>query len=913
MSSAWRARLRRGVGSVLAFALGVVALPVVASSGSVANAMVTAQCTPTVDFFVSKRTDSEMYLRRLQDPASGDRLFSEGGVLGTGWNDRFLAGPSGYVYTVATTGASAGQLHRRRWLGTAWEGNASTYQVVGQGWSTWGAAPHRTRITVDSNNNFYRVALNGNLELAVHNAGTNAFTVTVIDTQTDWRKYDQLVAAGDGVLYARAPAAAGGAIYRTHYDFRAGTFLQKEANLGGDWNGFRWIASAGADVLYALHNHGGIWWVRYSPEENRYTESAYGETTQHLADWPDVDEFAVTVDGCKTGTVAPDIKCKQSANYWGFTNDNKIWLRPHTEPETGITAWEKPAEVATGWARRFVSGPNGYKYFVSGGELRRHRWQNGTWDTSVPLASGWGEFEDPRYKYRFTVDAAAAFYLVPSSGNLERRVHDATAATWSGEVLDTGWGRFDQVFAAGDGVLYARDPAVENGAVYRYHYDTRTRRWLDYGTKVATGWNKYHNLTSPGADVIYANEGPYVDWLRWDVTAKRFATGAEGTTAEHIWWWADLREISADIDSCTLVTPPNPALPTLPAPSAERAQLVHNSALQRLEVAYVDDSGVLRHGYQTAPGTEVMAFRGLSGFQAHTGRAGIVQRQDGRMVVGATSADGQADTYTQDTVGGDHWTGPVLLQGGFPTSPVVVRGANNLLTAFAVSDTGKLWYTEQFDVTGGFRPWRQASHPNNGYTMTANFTVVPSGDGFEIAYHNPSGVPAVTRFRAGALSPLRVAGGITGVGTPGAVVFTDGKVQLVSRGSNNKLYTQKEGASGFTGWVDISDGLTFTGSPGALLNPHGIVEVVVRTADGVVHRGGQTAPGATTWRAWESSLQDSVTDPAVAAATGSEERAFFRDGSGNAYLWQLTAYTSSTAPQPSATLSKMTVAPEGGR
>ncbi|MCP6675258.1 hypothetical protein NL520_28065, partial [Klebsiella pneumoniae] len=77
------------------------------------------------------------------------------------------------------------------------------------------------------------------------------------------------------------------------------------------------------------------------------------------------------------------------------------------------------------------------------------------------------------------------------------------------------------------------------------------------------------------------------------------------------------------------------------------------------------------------------------------------------------------------------------------------------------------------------------------YSMTGDMTVVPSGDGFEIAYTEPTGTVAAKRFVNGALSTSRVAAGVTGVGAPAAVVFADGKVQLVVRASNNKLYTQK--------------------------------------------------------------------------------------------------------------------------
>ncbi|GAA1283143.1 hypothetical protein [Saccharothrix xinjiangensis] len=156
------------------------------------------------------------------------------------------------------------------------------------------------------------------------------------------------------------------------------------------------------------------------------------------------------------------------------------------------------------------------------------------------------------------------------------------------------------------------------------------------------------------------------------------------------------------------------------------------------------------------------------------------------------------------------------------------------------------------------------------------------------------------KFTNGVLGTTRVADGVFGPSAPGLVVFSDGKVQLVARSSGNKLYTQKEGASGFpapgvNGWTDISGGLTFSGAPSALLNAYGIVEVAVRDGDGSVRRSGQTAPAATTWRTWHDYHQVSAIDPAFASASGSEQRIFALDEYGEFYLWQTTAYASDSA------------------
>ncbi|PWK91795.1 hypothetical protein C8D88_1011834 [Lentzea atacamensis] len=297
----------------------------------------------------------------------------------------------------------------------------------------------------------------------------------------------------------------------------------------------------------------------------------------------------------------------------------------------------------------------------------------------------------------------------------------------------------------------------------------------------------------------------------------------------------------------------------------------------------------------------------------YTGRATIAQREDNKVIVQARGVNAQVKSFMEPAPGQVQWS-QKDVNGALNTSPVLARGTNKVLTAFAVDGANKLWYSEQFGINGDFKPWRKATAPDD-YNMTGDMTVVPVGDGFEIAYTNPGGTVAVKRFVNGALSPHRIAGGITAVGAPAAVVFSDGKVQVVARASDNKLYTQKEGASGFTGWTDISGAMRFTGTPEALLNKFNIVEVVARDTDGAIHRGGQTAPGSTTWRRWADTSWPSPFDVTFRASTGSaggnEQRIFANSGEGYFLLIDSPPYSSDqTQAMPadaSTSLSKSSV------
>ncbi|MFD7656708.1 tachylectin-related carbohydrate-binding protein [Actinosynnema sp. NPDC059797] len=880
----------------LVAALGVVGLPLLTSTAHVAQAVETARCAPSANVFTAIASNPDLRLRKHNDPASGKNSWTGDQGIGWGWDTRFFAGANGYVFSISGDGG----LWRYRWdNASGWE-NGGTAKLLQSGWVGWEDPRYRNRVTADTNNHIYAVGADGNL--ALHSYDEAAGTITRQVIATGWGRYDQVFAAGDGVLYARDPSLQNGILYRFHYDHDTGTWLQQGKDVGWGWNGYKQLASAGADTVYGLTAGGELWWYRYLPAEEIWLNHSHAVWRQHLATWSDIDQIAIPVDSCRLGQVATDVQCKPSADFFASLTNNDFRIRPYAEPETGLSSWDVDRGIGQGWNDRFVAGANGWKFsFRSDGTVHRLRWNGTAWDNngvSEQIATGWGGWNDPRYRYRITVDTNNHVYGALAVGDLQRSVYDEVSKTWTQEVIDTGWGKYDQVFAAGDGVLYARDPAIEHGALYRFHYDWKSRRWLDYATKVSSGWNGYKQIISPGADVIYGlSSAGEVYWYRYDPVTRQHVHGAEDTWKEHILTWPGASEIAADVDACKPVTPVTVTPPSVPAPNDERAQVLLNPSTQRLEIAFVSNSGVLHRGYQTAAGTEYLEWQALSGFEGHSGRAALALRQDGRLVAMARDTGAQARAYTQDAAGSSHWTGPAMVNGSFNSSPVLVRGTGGLLIAFATDTANKLWYSEQFSATGGFKPWRQAT--NNGtYNMTGDFTVVPSGDGFEIAYRSASNAYAVKKFTNGSLGPARVASGITGPNAPGAVVFADGKVQLVARAFDNKLYTQKEGAAGFpstNGWTDISAGVTFGGTPSALLNAHGIVEVAVRDSAGSVRRSGQTAPGATTWRAWHDYHQVSVVDPTFASAGGAEQRIFALDEYGEYYLWQTTAYTSDSA------------------
>ncbi|GHH56840.1 hypothetical protein GCM10017774_75410 [Lentzea cavernae] len=876
------------------------------SGGNVANAVDTIFCKPKANVFVSFSNSPALNLRTTNEPSAGYNQWTSDQHIGNGWDFHFAAGPDGYIWFTLDNG----ELRRHQWIdGVGWADNGVS-KLIATGWTGWNDPAYRYRLTVDPTNALYTVDNSGVLKQHRYNNTTGVLTTKVIEA--GWGKYDQVFAAGTGVLYARDRNVNDGQLYRFQYDDATNSFTQREKTVGGGWNGFKQITSPGGDIIYGTAPGGATFWYRWKAEsaENPtgYLENGGAASwKQQISTWGDVDEIAPAVDTCSVKPIATDVVCKPSANMWGSSPDAGLYMRRYLEPESGLTAWDhSTGRIGNGWAdMRFIAGADGYKFLIkSNGDVERHRWIEGVgWDrggVSVRVATGWTGWTDPANFNKITVDTNNHVYAALHNGQLQHSVYNELAGTWAQEVIDDGWGKYDQVFAAGDGVIYARDRNVQDGTLYRFHYDHKNKRWIEYARNLGWGWNGYQQILSAGGDVVIGRSGPDVFWYRYDNATKDWAHGAEDTWKEYIAWWPDLQQLMVDVDSCKLKNPDKITPPQTPAPAVDKAEMIYNTQKSRFELTYADGDGTVHRAHQTAPDTESVEFNPLSS-TGFTGRATLAQQEDNKVVVMARGTNAQTKAFIEPApnAGTSVWT-QKDLKGALNTSPILVRGNNKLLTAFAVDGNNKLWFSEQFGINGEFKPWRQATAPDT-YNMTGEMTIVPSGDGFEIAYTSVTNVVAVKKFANGALSPHRVAAGISAVGAPAAVVFSDGKVQLVVRASNNKLYTQKEGASGFAGWADISGALQFTGAPEAVLNKFNIVEVAARTTDGRIHRGGQTAPNSATWRMWTYQAWESPFDVTFAAsATGGEQRIFANTGDGLFVLIDADPYSSDTSLAMSA-------------
>lgn len=202
--------------------------------------------------------------------------------------------------------ASTGELRRYRWNGNGWDifEGGTRYRVVDSGWSRYTQAEHRNKVTVDEKGRLYEINDEGHLKVFVWDDAGNDWTPETGSGKilaTGWNKYDLLVAAGDGVLYARKP---NGQLIRFRYHAGSDRFVQNGLPVGHGWQKFNRIFSPGGDVLYGTQvgNSDRLLWYRYLEETNTWANN--GRPKIVGTDWYGELDVVATTDDCRLSTFA---------------------------------------------------------------------------------------------------------------------------------------------------------------------------------------------------------------------------------------------------------------------------------------------------------------------------------------------------------------------------------------------------------------------------------------------------------------------------------------------------------------------------------------------------------------------------------------------------------------------------------
>ncbi|WP_406640044.1 tachylectin-related carbohydrate-binding protein [Amycolatopsis sp. WGS_07] len=281
-----------------------------------------------------------------------------------------------------------------------------------------------------------------------------------------------------------------------------------------------------------------------------------------------VDDLA---DWVRQNTVPAPVSCPNGAAVWDARSDGTFWRYVHRDPANGGAGWVEPTKaLGTGWTGRQVAGKDGVIWDVhrnlgagdnyASGTLRLWTW-NATsgWGGGNQVGDGWARYLTPEYQNRITVDSAGRILMIDDQGQLRVYIWDTATKWWVngvGQVIDTGWGKFNSITAAGDGVIYARTPA---GNLYRFVYDFGSGKWTQRDKSAGVGWNYFSEMFSPGADILYGRGangpspydgkiGPVLMWYRYSPNTDSWSANGAGTPVGS-GWNTDLH-VTAAPDSC---------------------------------------------------------------------------------------------------------------------------------------------------------------------------------------------------------------------------------------------------------------------------------------------------------------------------------------------------------------------------
>ncbi|MET9230420.1 tachylectin-related carbohydrate-binding protein [Lentzea sp. NPDC003310] len=649
--------------------------------------------------------------------------------------------------------------------------------------------------------------------------------------------------------------------------------------------------------------------------------------------------------GAPVASAASQLNCNSAVNVVGVTQSGNVFRYPHQEPENGNFVWSARQDIpSSGWQiGRALAGPEGIVYHLVGdgqgdasGQLRRLRivdTPNGPGWATMPgggqysvVGSGWARYSQAEHRNKVTVDEKGRLFEINPDGKLKMFVWEGgddgrwTAETGGGKVLDTGWEQYNLIVAAGDGVLYARKP---DGQLFRFRYDAAADRFLQYGQYVGAGWNMFNRVFSPGGDILYGT-WPGQDglgqllWYRYLEDSNTWAPGDPNTNLGKVvgYGWYNELDVVAYPSDCRLIGHPVTTRPTIQPNFTAPLTLVEGTTADKLaNYFFVNDKGTLYHGRQRNSGDILLVdHQALKGHTAYTGQPAAALNS--ATAVGTTeankfevhaqsSADAETRGKKQLNVNGYFPDDDVvqLHRGHLAGDSVLVKGSDGLQSSFGVGAEGQLWYRKQIAADGRFTAWRSLG----GAGLTPDFTVVANGSSFDVVARHSDNSVRVARVTNAALGTWTHLGGTDVKGKPAAILHQDNTVRVLVRRNDNKIYTQKQGSTGFPGAWTVVDGLVAKGAPTAAVTASNGVEIAARGEDDLVHTTGQSQEN-TGFRPWEiRDFHEASTDPTMVRWSDNSVMLAWRDPMGEVWAYrgtfgpslaQGTAQRSSQAVEP---------------
>jgi hypothetical protein len=598
--------------------------------------------------------------------------------------------------------------------------------------------------------------------------------------------------------------------------------------------------------------------------------------------------------------------CTGPTQIFAALPDGSTRLYTHPDPVNGSAGFSNPIVVGGPNGGTLMGGPSGDVYNIQhNGEFRRYHWNGTGWDNPYQvIAQGWVGWDLPAYHNRITVDPLGNIYSVGEDNNLHVNHYDAAAGKLVEHVIDTNWGNYNLIIAGGPGVLYARDPNLNGGELYRYQYDANSQRWLQRQRDLGIGWNIYAGMFSAGGDTLYGHTNdPHGD-LFWYHYNNDNGIWAGGKNIGFGWDPSWLVSSISNTCSSTMTMPPKPPV----APSSDVAATLVPNTGGRLEYYYVGkDGSVVTVDQTNVLNGSTAQFATLAGAGASTGRVAAALNDNGGAQVLALGTDSEIRGAVQPAIGGN-WSTLFPAGGYFPVEPAIVRKSDNTLVAFGLDAQGGLWYRPQLAKNGDLTSWLSLGSTGMKSTLTAvaqgttiRLFAVDANNRFSTATVTGTTVSSWTALTGLTPSTLSSA-------TPSIVIRSDGTAQVFAvDASDRSVRTIKQNGdlSWPTTWTTIP-GVTAGGAPSALVTASGTVELVVKNSDGYVFNAGQVAPGNPAFRSWSvvDPNDQAASDPSAALLSTGVWAIVFRDADDRVYLYHtvpsgsLAARAAGDSPAP---------------
>ena len=407
----------------------------------------------------------------------------------------------------------------------------------------------------------------------------------------------------------------------------------------------------------------------------------------------------------------------------GLTAAGVLGLAGLTAPAAGpSTLVCQDSATVFGVHGRTLAGPDGVVYSLAGagsGELRRFRWTSAGWQGGYQVVgSGWGRYALPEHRNKVSVDERGRLYEVNASGELRVFVWAGswwTPETEGGEVLDVGWGEYDLITAAGDGLLHYFSVDAEGALAHLKQVDPD-----DFSTVREADPSTRRGYTGRPAASTGADGGIVVQ------VHSRVGAGVDGATlaATGDWERPETRLAGRVLSDPVLVKDSNGRLrsfadadgalwvrdqvavdgPFLPWRNLGGEGLTDGIAAA---VAGPDTAVVVRHGDGSLKATTVRADRARPwqdlGVTDAAGTPAPAGHTDGTFQVAYRTTGG--DVLTKRATAAD-WAGPPWVEvvsdiaAGSPAVLRTERGTTELVTP---ASNGRMVVTGQVTATGPYR------------------------------------------------------------------------------------------------------------------------------------------------------------------------------------------------------------------